>query len=313
MKKIFTFITMAVMAMTAMAEDYTGTLGISVGGAAATETESCISVTEDEDGTYMLTLADPNLATMFGDIVVPGIEGTKEDGKLTLKGQTTIDVPDVSEESLPISLDATIDENNLLTANIHITVNMMGYEMAVDVYFLPPTVYTGTLTIMGMPQENQKIEVLKVNDTYNLTLKDFNFMGTLNLGDIPMKGLQNTATEEGTLAFSLEDEITLEGVGAMFGPMPITLEATVDKADVLNATIAITVPQVGDVTATFSSTKSTDINSVETVTTEGSDKVEAIYDLQGRKVTNTNKKGIYILRKADGTTTKVYKNMERSL
>ncbi len=307
MKKIFTFITMAVMAMTAMAEDYTGTLGISVGGAAATETESCISVTEDEDGTYMLTLADPNLATMFGDIVVPGIEGTKEDGKLTLKGQTTIDVPDVSEESLPISLDATIDENNLLTANIHITVNMMGYEMAVDVYFLPPTVYTGTLTIMGMPQENQKIEVLKVNDTYNLTLKDFNFMGTLNLGDIPMKGLQNTATEEGTLAFSLEDEITLEGVGAMFGPMPITLEATVDKADVLNATIAITVPQVGDVTATFSSTKSTDINSVETVTTEGSDKVEAIYDLQGRKVTNTNKKGIYILRKADGTTTKVYK------
>lgn len=307
MKKIFTFITMAVMAMTAMAEDYTGTLGISVGGAAATETESCISVTEDEDGTYTLTLADPNLATMFGDIVVPGIEGTKEDGKLTLKGQTTIDVPDVSEESLPISLDATIDENNLLTANIHITVNMMGYEMAVDVYFLPPTVYTGTLTIMGMPQENQKIEVLKVNDTYNLTLKDFNFMGTLNLGDIPMKGLQNTATEEGTLAFSLEDEITLEGVGAMFGPMPITLEATVDKADVLNATIAITVPQVGDVTATFSSTKSTDINSVETVITEGSDKVEAIYDLQGRKVTDTNKKGIYILRKADGTTTKVYK------
>lgn len=307
MKKIFTFITMAVMAMTAMAEDYTGTLGISVSGAAATETESCISVTQDEDGTYTLTLADPNLATMFGDIVVPGIEGTTENGKLTLKGQTTIDVPDVSEESLPISLDATIDENNLLTANIHITVNMMGYEMAVDVYFLPPTVYTGTLTIMGMPQENQKIEVLKVNDTYNLTLKDFNFMGTLNLGDIPMKGLQNTATEEGTLAFSLEDEITLEGVGSMFGPMPITLEATVDKADVLNATIAITVPQVGDVTATFSSTKSTDINSVETVTTEGSDKVEAIYDLQGRKVTDTNKKGIYILRKADGTTTKVYK------
>ena len=280
MKKIFTFITMAVMAMTAMAEDYTGTLGISVGGAAATETESCISVTEDEDGTYMLTLADPNLATMFGDIVVPGIEGTKEDGKLTLKGQTTIDVPDVSEESLPISLDATIDENNLLTANIHITVNMMGYEMAVDVYFLPPTVYTGTLTIMGMPQENQKIEVLKVNDTYNLTLKDFNFMGTLNLGDIPMKGLQNTATEEGTLAFSLEDEITLEGVGAMFGPMPITLEATVDKADVLNATIAITVPQVGDVTATFSSTKSTDINSVETVTTEGSDKEHGAFTLR---------------------------------
>lgn len=307
MKKIFTFITMAVMAMTAMAEDYTGTLGISVSGAAATETESCISVTQDEDGTYTLTLADPNLATMFGDIVVPGIEGTKEDGKLTLKGQTTIDVPDVSEESLPISLDATIDENNLLTANIHITVNMMGYEMAVDVYFLPPTVYTGTLTIMGMPQENQKIEILKVNDNYNLTLKNFNFMGALNLGDIPMKGLQNTATEEGTLAFSLEDEITLEGEGAMFGSMPITLEATVDKADVLNATIAITVPQVGDVTATFASTKSTDINSVETVTTEGSDKVEAIYDLQGRKVTDTNKKGIYILRKADGTTTKVYK------
>lgn len=306
MKKIFTFITMAVMAMTAMAEDYTGTLGISVGGAAATETESCISVTEDEDGTYTLTLADPNLATMFGDIVVPGIEGTKEDGKLTLKGQTTIDVPDVSEESLPISLDATIDENNLLTANIHITVNMMGYEMAVDVYFLPPTVYTGTLTIMGMPQENQKIEILKVNDTYTLILKNFSFGESLKFGDIKMDGIENTATEEGTVALAYEGMIELGGIGAMFGAMPIKLDATIDKADVLTANIKIKVPKVGDVSVSFTSTESTDISSVETEAGNG-DEVVTIYDLQGRKVTDTNKKGIYILRKADGTTTKVYK------
>lgn len=306
MKKIFTFITMAVMAMTAMAEDYTGTLGISVGGAAATETESCISVTEDEDGTYTLTLADPNLATMFGDIVVPGIEGTKEDGKLTLKGQTTIDVPDVSEESLPISLDATIDENNLLTANIHITVNMMGYEMAVDVYFLPPTVYTGTLTIMGMPQENQKIEILKVNDTYTLILKNFSFGESLKFGDIKMDGIENTATEEGTIALAYKGMIELGGIGAMFDAMPIKLDATIDKADVLTANIKIKVPKVGDVSVSFTSTESTDISSVETEAGNG-DEVVAIYDLQGRKVTDTNKKGIYILRKADGTTTKVYK------
>ena len=57
---------------------------------------------------------------------------------------------------------------------------------------------------------------------------------------------------------------------------------------------------------TFTSTESTGISSVETEAGNG-DEVVAIYDLQGRKVTGTNKKGIYILRKADGTTTKVYK------
>ena len=74
----------------------------------------------------------------------------------------------------------------------------------------------------------------------------------------------------------------------------------------LTANIKIKVPKVGDVSVSFTSTESTDISSVETEAGNG-DEVVAIYDLQGRKVTDTNKKGIYILRKADGTTTKVYK------
>ena len=94
----------------------------------------------------------------------------------------------------------------------------------------------------------------------------------------------------------------------MFGAMPITLDATVDQADVLNFDLKITIAMLGNATipVSFTSKESTGISSVETET-EGSDEVVAIYDLQGRKVTDTNKKGIYILRKADGTTTKVYK------
>lgn len=126
-------------------------------------------------------------------------------------------------------------------------------------------------------------------------------MGALDLGDIQMAGMENTATD-GTLALAYDGRLEV----ATFGELPVTLQATIDKADVLNAVIGITVPMVGKVNVTFTSTESSGISSVETET-EGSDEVVAIYDLQGRKVTDTNKKGIYILRKADGTTTKVYK------
>ena len=225
---------------------------------------------------------------------------------LAYEGTVTLDIMPMP---LPLSLEATIDKNNQLSAHISIT-NVPAVQ-TVEVDFVPPVLYKGNLAIslaggdpVPMPAE---ITLLEVNDVYTLTLKDFSFGATLNFGDIEMAGIENTSTEEGVVALKYEGMITLDGpLGAMFKDMPISLDATIDKADVLNATILIKVPGVGDVSVTFTSTESTGISSVETET-EGSDEVVAIYDLQGRKVTNTNKKGIYILRKADGTTTKVYK------
>lgn len=309
MKKIFTFITMAVMAMTAMAEDYKGALNISLAGSEPLEQEGTISVTET-DGKYTLLLADFSFGKIpVGDIKIEGMENqSTEDGVVTLAYEGTVTL-DIMPMPLPLSLEATIDKNNQLSAHISIT-NVPAVQ-TVEVDFVPPVLYKGNLAIslaggdpVPMPAE---ITLLEVNDVYTLTLKDFSFGATLNFGDIEMAGIENTSTEEGVVALKYEGMITLDGpLGAMFKDMPISLDATIDKADVLNATILIKVPGVGDVSVTFTSTESTGISSVETET-EGSDEVVAIYDLQGRKVTNTNKKGIYILRKADGTTTKVYK------
>lgn len=305
MKKIFTLITMAVMAMTAMAEDYNGALRISLGGSDPMEQEGVISVTENE-GKYTLSLKDFSFGDLpVGNIVLEDIENTStEEGVVVLKHNGTTSIDLMPGVPLPISLEATIDKNNLLTA--HISITSVPEVNTVEVDFVPPVAYTGNLAIIIGEEEPitlpGRIEILKVSDTYTLILKNFSFGESLKFGDIKMDGIENTATEEGTIALAYEGMIELGGLGAM----PIKLDATIDKADVLNAVIGITVPKVGEVNVTFTSTESTGISSVETEA-EGGDEVVAIYDLQGRKVTNTNKKGIYILRKADGTTTKVYK------
>lgn len=309
MKKIFTLITMAIMAMTAMAEDYNGALRISLGGSDPMEQEGVISVTENE-GKYTLSLKDfPFGDPPVGNIVLEDIENTStEEGVVVLKHNGTISIDLMPGVPLPISLEATIDKNNLLTA--HISITSVPEVNTVEVDFVPPVAYMGNLAIIIGEEEPitlpGRIEILKVSDTYTLILKNFSLGENLKFGDIKMDGIENTATEEGTIALAYEGMIELGGIGEMFGAMPIKLDATIDKADVLNAVIGITVPKEGEVNVTFTSTESTGISSVETEAGNG-DEVVAIYDLQGRKVTDTNKKGIYILRKADGTTTKVYK------
>lgn len=305
MKKIFTLITMAVMAMTAMAEDYKGAMTIQLGDGEPMEQESTISVTESE-GKYTLSLADFSFEGYpLGDITLEDLDNKGTDGTVRLTAKSTVEIPLFPGVPLPIMLDATIDKRNVLTAKLAIDV-AGAFVVSVDfVSATESTIYKGDLAIdlgTGTPAtQPAEIEVLKSNDIYTLTLKDFNFMGILDLGDIQMAGLKNAATD-GTLALAYDGMVEV----ATFGEMPLTLQATIDKADVLNAVIGITVPMVGKVNVTFTSKESTGISSVETET-EGSDEVVAIYDLQGRKVTDTNKKGIYILRKADGTTTKVYK------
>lgn len=305
MKKIFTLITMAVMAMTAMAEDYKGAMTIQLGDGEPMEQESTISVTESE-GKYTLSLADFSFEGYpLGDITLEDLDNKGTDGTVRLTAKSTVEIPLFPGVPLPIMLGATIDKRNVLTAKLAIDV-AGAFVVSVDfVSATESTIYKGDLAIdlgTGTPAtQPAEIEVLKSNDIYTLTLKDFKFMGALDLGDIQMAGMENTATD-GTLALAYDGRLEV----ATFGELPVTLQATIDKADVLNAVIGITVPMVGKVNVTFTSTESSGISSVETET-EGSDEVVAIYDLQGRKVTDTNKKGIYILRKADGSTTKVYK------
>ena len=274
MKKIFTLITMAVMAMTAMAEDYKGAMTIQLGDGEPMEQESTISVTESE-GKYTLSLADFSFEGYpLGDITLTDLQNEATDGTIHLTAESTVEIPLFEGVPLPLTLDATIDKRNVLKTKISIDV-MGAFTVFVDFASTPEvTTYTGELAIdLGADDpttQSAEIEVMKSNDIYTLTLKDFNFMGILDLGDIQMAGLKNAATD-GTLALAYDGMVEV----ATFGEMPLTLQATIDKADVLNAVIGITVPMVGKVNVTFTSKESTGISSVETET-EGSDEVVAI-------------------------------------
>ena len=210
MKKIFTLITMAVMAMTAMAEDYNGALRISLGGSDPMEQEGVISVTENE-GKYTLSLKDFPFGDLpVGNIVLEDIENTStEEGVVVLKHNGTISIDLMPEVPLPILLEATIDKNNLLTA--HISITSVPEVNTVEVDFVPPVAYTGNLAISTGEAEPitlpGRIEILKVTDTYTLILKNFSFGESLKFGDIKMDGIENTATEEGTVALAYEGMI----------------------------------------------------------------------------------------------------------
>ena len=91
MKRIFTLLFAVVMtAMTAMATDYTDNLQVSVYGSTTTQ-ETTITVEKQSDGKYKFALKDFKFGSEeVGDIVLEGVEGTEENGIVTLsvKNQT---------------------------------------------------------------------------------------------------------------------------------------------------------------------------------------------------------------------------------
>ena len=74
------------MAMSAMATDYTDNLQVSVdGGATKTVKDVKISVTKQENGKYKFELKDFKFSVLdIGDVVLENVEGTENDGITTL-------------------------------------------------------------------------------------------------------------------------------------------------------------------------------------------------------------------------------------
>ena len=134
-------------------------------------------------------------------------------------------------------------------------------------------------------------------------------MYNAGLESLNIKGM-DVALEDGKTAYELDgltgelslDDITAvsDGRGAM---VTKTIEATDGGALV---TITVTSNDYQTVNTWTVNVKgvSTGIEKVETTTENG---VQAIYTLDGRMVSTMDAKGIYIIRKADGTTVKVLK------
>lgn len=137
---------------------------------------------------------------------------------------------------------------------------------------------------------------------YDITLKDFTFSGSIQLGDIKI-GDVNGTTDENEIVTLSKDGVS--NISTKLGKVEVTLNNGC-KIEGDKLFMDMSIKALGGaiiVKATFEGTStSTGIGNV-TVTDNG---VEAIYDLNGRKL-NEMQKGINIVRKADGTTVKVLK------
>lgn len=137
---------------------------------------------------------------------------------------------------------------------------------------------------------------------YNITLKDFNFSGSVKLGDIKIDGVSGENGEDDTVILAKEGQTHID----VMGGVDVTLnDGCKIEGDQLFMNMSISALNgLMKVGVEFEGTStSTGIDKVITTTDNG---VEAIYDLNGRKL-NEMQKGINIVRKADGTTVKVLK------
>ena len=162
-----------------------------------------------------------------------------------------------------------------------------------------------TISTNAQPGEGSKSEdnpdELYVDDialVYNAGLESLNIKGT----DVALEEGKTDYEVSGLTGELSLDEITAvsDGRGAMIKK---TVEATDGGAQV---TITVTSNDYQTVNTWTINVKgvSTGIDKVETTIENG---VQAIYTLDGRMVNSMDAKGIYIVRKADGTTVKVLK------
>lgn len=107
MKKIFTLLVAAISSMSMMAKDYTGTLTVSVDGAETTS-QSTISVDENGDKTYNLTLKNFILGSgasqmAIGTIKLTGVETLKTNNDATiLKTEQNINIEAGDQEGVTL-------------------------------------------------------------------------------------------------------------------------------------------------------------------------------------------------------------------
>ena len=174
------------------------------------------------------------------------------------------------------------------------------------------TEYKGNLTVtMGtspFPTQETSIYITEQTDgKYTLTLKNFTLMEA-GVGTIIVKDVEGTE-QDGKIRLQSSQTIEIQKgddpnindwMGPGLGPVPVVIDATMTDAE-LNA--SITINMLG-VNVTFGGTV-TGISNV--VAADNKVLSEGIYNINGVKVNDMRKGGVYIIRTADGATKKVIK------
>lgn len=166
-------------------------------------------------------------------------------------------------------------------------------EISIKVNDLDPTTQDATIIV-----ENES----NSENLYKITLKDFNFSGYVKLGDINIDGVNGATSDNNTLILTKEGKTHIDVMGGVDVTLNDGCKIEGDKLFMNMSISALRGSMTVGVEFEGTST-STGIDNVTTTTDNG---VEAIYDLNGRKL-NEMQKGVNIVRKADGTTVKVLK------
>lgn len=337
MKKIFTLVAAAVMALAVNAKDYEGIFNINIGGAATEPIQSTVTVdpveTTDDTLPYNITLNNFTVAGFtFEKITMSNVLADDTEGMGGYKFfQEETYTAQITNSPLPMlnSLDITVEDGSCvneeegdLYLKISMNVNLVVTQIPVSAIFGndPFAVNSYTDKMNVTMQDNTVAEGIEAtidiqkqvsNGNYTLSLKNF-MLGEIGVGNITIKDVEITEGEDGVqkvTAKSLPIEVTPGDVEGVDWTMGTIINSYNLKADIngeiengkLNATIDL--PDM-EIQVIFGEKYiAAGIDSPAATVDNG---VEAIYDLSGRKL-NEMQKGINIIRKADGTTVKVLK------
>ncbi len=106
MKKIFTFIATAALALTAMATDYNGKITVTINDNPTTQ-DATISIDQNEDGTYLLNIKNFRLTAEgttldVGNIVLDNMKGYTINGTTTVVADQVINIQDGDDPDVPM-------------------------------------------------------------------------------------------------------------------------------------------------------------------------------------------------------------------
>lgn len=322
MKKIFTIIALLALTLTAGAKDFTDQLSISLGSGEPTTSESTVTVDETEgvDNSYKITLKDFSFATMnLGDITVENVTATTDNNGYTWFDETNAKIK-VNLGFSPVDVDLTINKGSYMKDDqLYLNMSISAVGLNISAVFgtdnsSSAKSYTDNLivTVMGseMPAQQATIDVTKQsNGKYALALKNFELEGIMAVGTVEMTDV-DAVEEDGVIKLSTQQTVTIKAgddpdvTWALEGvPVDVNMtgELTEDKLKA-NIDILYSIPEVMDMNINVKfGYETTGISTP--VTNSG---VEAVYDINGNKL-NGMKKGLNILKKADGTTVKVIK------